>query len=97
MLCDERFTQSGSISQLPGWMRNHVRKVAEFRTAVADLASFFNVAIEKFPMPVPKIPSLQGNSTRIAGAGFFLPNGQSNESNNHFNQYIQLDNDSFKS
>lgn len=74
MLCDERFSQASSISQLPGWMRNHVRKVSEFRTAIAELATFFNVAIEKFPMPV-KIPSLQGNSSRT-GAGFFLP-GQS--------------------
>lgn len=71
MLCDERFSQTSSISQLPGWMRNHVRRVSDFRAAVSDLASFFNVAIEKFPVPVPKIPSLQGNSSRVGGAGFF--------------------------
>lgn len=78
MLCDERFGQAGSISQLPGWMRNHVRRASDFAAAVRDLASFFNVAVDKFPMPVPKIPSLQGASSRVAasGGGFFVP-GQS--------------------
>jgi regulator of telomere elongation helicase 1 len=64
ILCDERFTQQASISQLPGWMRQHVKKLNDWNQSIDELRKFFNVAIEKFPMPV-KIPSLNSNSTHI--------------------------------
>ncbi len=46
-MCDERFTQQSSIMQLPGWMKNHVKKVTDFNVAINELNGFFNIAIEK--------------------------------------------------
>jgi hypothetical protein len=47
MLFDERFSQASSINQLPGWLKQHVRKVNDFKEVTSGLGSFFNVAIEK--------------------------------------------------
>jgi hypothetical protein len=33
--------------QLPGWMKNHVKKVTDFNVAINELNGFFNIAIEK--------------------------------------------------
>ncbi len=46
ILCDERFTQTASITQLPGWMKNHVKKITDSNLALTELKSFFNVALE---------------------------------------------------
>ena len=46
LLCDERFTQGASITQLPGWMRKHIQRVNDCTVANAELQKFFNVAIE---------------------------------------------------
>lgn len=47
ILCDERFTQSQSINQLPSWMRAHVKKISDWNVSINELKTFFNVAIEK--------------------------------------------------
>lgn len=47
LLCDERFSQMSSISQLPGWMRGHIKKISEYNLALDELGKFFNVAVEK--------------------------------------------------
>jgi len=62
ILCDERFTQQSSISQLPGWMRLHLKKINDPALAITELGKFFNVAIKYFPLIMPKIPNLQSNS-----------------------------------
>jgi regulator of telomere elongation helicase 1 len=46
VLCDERFSQASSISQLPGWMKSHVKKMNDYNVAMNELRQFFNVAIE---------------------------------------------------
>ena len=46
ILCDERFTQQGTISQLPNWMKAHVKKINEYGSAIVELKRFFNVATE---------------------------------------------------
>jgi regulator of telomere elongation helicase 1 len=47
ILCDERFSQPQSISQLPGWMRSHVKKISDCNVSLDELRKFFNVAVEK--------------------------------------------------
>lgn len=47
LLCDERFSQFSSISQLPGWMRGHIKKMSDYNIALEELGKFFNVAVEK--------------------------------------------------
>ncbi|RNA23419.1 Regulator of telomere elongation helicase [Brachionus plicatilis] len=68
LLCDERFSQMSSISQLPGWMRGHMKKINEYNSALDELGKFFNVAVEKYPI-VPKIPSLQSNVSYVQAEG----------------------------
>lgn len=46
ILCDERFSQASSISQLPNWMRSHIKKMSDYNLAINEIKSFFNVAIE---------------------------------------------------
>ncbi|CAF0719384.1 unnamed protein product [Brachionus calyciflorus] len=68
LLCDERFSQMSSISQLPGWMRGHIKKMNDYNLALDELGKFFNVAVEKFPI-IPKIPSLQSNVSYVQAQG----------------------------
>lgn len=68
ILCDERFTQASSISQLPGWMRNHVKKITDSNVAINELKSFFNVAYEIHPVSNPKIPNLHSDSINYVKA-----------------------------
>jgi regulator of telomere elongation helicase 1 len=46
LLCDERFSYSNSISQLPNWMKGHIKKINDFSEAIVELKSFFNIANE---------------------------------------------------
>ena len=46
ILCDERFSQASSISQLPNWMKRSVKKITDYGMAINELKKFFNVAIE---------------------------------------------------
>ncbi len=65
ILCDERFSQQSSISQLPGWMRAHVKKITEYGVAITEIKKFFNIAIDKFPLANPKIPNINANSCLV--------------------------------
>ena len=65
ILCDERFSQQSSISQLPGWMRAHVKKVTEYGVAISEMKKFFNIAVDKFPLANPKIPNINANSCLV--------------------------------
>jgi hypothetical protein len=65
ILCDERFSQQSSISQLPGWMRGHVKKITEYGVAITEIKKFFNIAIDKFPLANPKIPNINTNSSVV--------------------------------
>ncbi len=65
ILCDERFSQQSSISQLPGWMRGHVKKINEYGVAITEIKKFFNIAIDKFPLANPKIPNINTNSSLV--------------------------------
>merc|ERR1712127_957091 len=52
---DERFTQPGSIAQLPKWLKCYVNKVTEFGRAMYELKGFFKIATDKFPCKVPSL------------------------------------------
>ncbi|KAM4608050.1 regulator of telomere elongation helicase 1 [Discoglossus pictus] len=50
-LCDHRFSQSGSRSQLPSWVRPYVRVYDNFGHIIRDVSQFFRVAQKLMPPP----------------------------------------------
>ena len=62
ILCDERFSQSSSISQLPGWMRAHVKKIADHTQAFNELQKFFNVAVDIVALFIQIVSSFLNDS-----------------------------------
>ena len=46
LLCDERFTQPSTITQLPAWLKLHVQKITEHTDGMNKMRKFFNIAIE---------------------------------------------------
>ncbi|XP_071964337.1 regulator of telomere elongation helicase 1-like isoform X2 [Antedon mediterranea] len=54
VLCDVRFTHAEARTQLPSWVRPYVTVYGNFGQAFKDINSFFKVAVEKLPKPVPK-------------------------------------------
>ena len=66
ILCDERFSQASSISQLPNWMKHSVKKITDYGMAINELKKFFNVAIESVSScPIVQLKFVR---TRVIGS-----------------------------
>ncbi|KAL3869006.1 hypothetical protein ACJMK2_041741, partial [Sinanodonta woodiana] len=70
LLCDTRFSSHDSLSQLPVWVRPHVKQHETFGNAIRDAQVFFKNA-EKM-MPVPKLKQRRTNTAGCTGA-YFMP------------------------
>ncbi|KAL7399549.1 hypothetical protein ABVT39_026292 [Epinephelus coioides] len=50
LLCDQRFKSSDARTQLPSWVRPHVRLYGSFGNVIRDVSQFFRVAQKMRPM-----------------------------------------------
>ncbi|XP_053557446.1 regulator of telomere elongation helicase 1 [Bombina bombina] len=62
-LCDHRFTQGSSRSQLPSWVRPYVRVYDNFGHIIRDVSQFFRVAQKIMPPPKPPKSQKEGGTS----------------------------------
>uniref|UniRef100_UPI00398E9560 regulator of telomere elongation helicase 1 isoform X2 n=1 Tax=Pristiophorus japonicus TaxID=55135 RepID=UPI00398E9560 len=72
-LCDHRFMGAEVRSQLPLWVRPHVKAYDNFGHIIRDVSQFFRVAQKIMPPPKLKMGSYNGQCSGVNSATSSLP------------------------